>query len=1373
MPSIPVIFLAFANEKQSEVRYLRALAMEQAFLKEALEPAVAAGLCELVVESNATISSIIDTFQRTRYRDRIAIFHYGGHADGYQLLLESLEGGNSIAHGLGLVSFLSKQPALRLIFLNGCSTQQQAEELVKAGVPAVIGTSQSIADEVATQLATRFYQSIGQGASLDRAWREAEDEIKIRSGDSPKRDFLFHINEEDPSLMADHFPWNIYHREGAEIVREWNLPQAAGNPLFGLPDLSRDFDLPEEPYRFLRRFERRHAEVFFGRGTYIRDVYQRLRDPHAAPVLLLYGQSGVGKSSLLEAGLLPRLEQNSEVFYLRRDPAGGLINTLKDPFDSGLDASALKTAWLEREQNNGRPLVIILDQVEETFTRPRAGQAEELPEFMAFIRAIFEDPTNRPAGRLLLSYRKEYHPEIEAQCRQLEIPREKIYIDKLNRKDIIEVVNGLTSTERLRRRYGLQVEDALPQVIANDLLGDPNSAIAPVLQILLTKMWDLTEAEGAPHFTVAKYHELRKAGILLDDFYAEQMAQLQAWKPEVVDSGLALDLLHLHTTGMGTAGSRDLEEIRNLYNHRADLLDQLLARLKNLYLLTEVKDDAIGLTHDALAPIVQREIKDSDKPGQRALRILNSKMPEYTYSPDTVYIDEEDLMLVERGAAGMRLWTVREQELIEKSRERRAKLVGERRRNRRLKIVGVISIGILLIISSLFWYRSDREARFNQTQASVNAGVNAALDWLWEKNDATIALNTINEALKQLPTDDNALRVRNNIFSENEFYKASFPSDSIPFDVYFSPDATQFLYAAGSQAFLQDTFGTMITSIQHGVTIRAIALSPSDDNLIVTGGGSEYEGYHYELRIWDFNGRLKSTLTGHTNWVNTVAWSPDGQYILSGSFDGEVILWRPNGELVKRWRADPQKIHAIAFAPGKDLVATAGTDSTVYVWDYDGNQKYAFLHGSSVYALTFHPEENILLSGNKDGVFHLWDLRTSAANAYFGHDQSIRSVDFSPDGQYILTAGEDRLIKLWQSDGSLIKVYRGHSGYVYQACFSSDGQFFLSCSEDKTIKWWKRDSKVFKERDNGLPVWSTAICPDGEHIFIGSGEDMEGEEEVGPDNAMKVWNIKENTVASWIGHEGAVTSIAISGDGSMVLSGGLDNKLILWDHSGGIIHTLVEDQDGINAVAFSGDDRLIASAGSDGSVNIWNMEGQLLQQLNHPDWVNDLAFSANGGKLLVACDDGNAYLWTVGDTLKNVIPRVDPDGIILAVAYALREALFAIGETTVNEGIVSLMDENGQLVAREFLAFEDPQEARMAELRSLAFSKDGSYLLAGGAGGNTYLFSLSPKLQLLYTLHDSRRALVNDAGMSNDNELILIGDEAGKVRLFFQPNNQF
>ena len=169
--SKPVIFLAFANDRVEGGVYLRNLPVELDGIRKALQNARQAGLCELVERSNTTVENILDVFQE--YQDRIAIFHYGGHAGSYELLLESLTGGHAMAHSEGLVSFLAKQKGLQLVFLNGCCSQQQAEDLIAAGLPAVIGTSQTINDAIATSLSGQFYKGLGAGLEIDRAWAEA------------------------------------------------------------------------------------------------------------------------------------------------------------------------------------------------------------------------------------------------------------------------------------------------------------------------------------------------------------------------------------------------------------------------------------------------------------------------------------------------------------------------------------------------------------------------------------------------------------------------------------------------------------------------------------------------------------------------------------------------------------------------------------------------------------------------------------------------------------------------------------------------------------------------------------------------------------------------------------------------------------------------------------------------------------------------------------------------------------------------------------------------------------------------------------------------------------------------------------------------
>ncbi len=1374
MPTKPVIFLAFANEKRSEARYLRALAREQALLKEALEPAIVAGLCEVVVESNATVNSIIDTFQKARYQNRIAVFHYGGHADGYQLLLEDLEGGNAIAHGGGLVSFLSKQSTLRLVFLNGCSTQRQAEELVQAGVPAVIGTSKSISDEVATQLAARFYQSIGQGATLDRAWREAEDEVKIRCGDSPKRDVLFTFTDDDQTQIADHFPWNIHYRQGAGIVASWNLPQTVGNPLFGLPDLPRDFDLPESPYRFLRRFERRHAEVFFGRGTYIRDVYMRSVDPHAAPVLLLYGQSGVGKSSLLHGGVLPRLEQTCNALYLRRDPEMGLTQTLMGAFEQkvGNDADSLKNAWLEKEEKSKKRVVLILDQVEEAFTRPLEEEQQELLHFMQLVQGIFDHPKDRPIGKLVLSYRKEFHPEIEEQCRQLAIPREKIFIDKLNRADIIEVVNGLTSNERLQRRYQLTVEETLPGVIADDLLVDPNSAIAPVLQILLTKMWDLTETDGGRQFTVAKYNELRKAGILLDDFYAEQMAQLHDWNAEVVDSGLALDLLNLHTTHMGTADSRDLEEIRTLYQHRQDLLDQLLTRLKSLYLLTEVGSKTTGLTHDALAPIVQREIKDSDKPGQRALRILSSKMPEYQYSPETVYIDEEDLMLVERGAGGMRLWTLKEQQLIEKSRKRRAKLQAERKRNQRLKNIGAVAITALAILAGIFAFRSNQQAKREALKAEASKLVSEALRE--EKVDATKAVTLLDSALTMLPNEENTLQVRHEVYSNNEFYQQHFNVKEPIIATALSPDGNGVLAvgeSSGNVHILQKNNsasgdGKMIT---HAGPIIGASYSPDGQQMITFGNDSI-------VRIWDRNGQLIRLLEGHHSPVRSTAFQPGTDHLMTGGLDGELIVWnKTNNQMLRRWTAHQERVSDISFAPSGDTLATISRDLSLALWTAQGQLLWRVSLAALPYSVAYDPLGQYILAGTRDGKLTFYSMSGKPIFSIQAHRQSINKVACTPDGQLILTAGDDRQIKGWNRKGELLKTYRGHREEVRGLAIVGDGQYFVSASMDSTVKYWPTQSKIIQKYLHKGKVISSLDCAQGGRFIAGIGSlkmEIDIRDPTISDETINqlydapaaqsafIWKEAGQQLFELKGHSSYLTSVAFSPDGAFCLTGGGDKQVIYWSEEGKKIQAFQGMTEGVKAVAFSPDGQLIAACGLDSSALVWNLKGEQQFRLLYPDVVEDLCFSRDGTQLLTAGYDGLVRRWSVS-TQQIVDTFRVAGGRVVSIAVSPDGQYFAAGSGAGEAGVYVWTREGTPHFQKKIIS---QNEMGGQAVNDLAFHDNGQLIAAATEGGIVKVFDLSG--QELQTMDDTAGADANCVVFSKDGTSLLVGSGDGWIRRY-------
>jgi hypothetical protein len=238
----------------------------------------------------------------------------------------------------------------------------------------------------------------------------------------------------------------------------------------------------------------------------------------------------------------------------------------------------------------------------------------------------------------------------------------------------------------------------LPAVIADNLLEDKDSPIAPVLSILLTKLWQLSQKEDYAEFSVLQYQNLRKEGILMEDFFHQQMEKIRAWRPKYEESGLALDVLNVHTTALGTADSRALEELRQRYEHQEEAINELLGQFKDLYLLSDAGKDQTGLAHDTLAPIVIREARESDKSGQRALRILNGKVNDFVQDK-TLLLDEADLGFVEAGKEGMRLWSEMERELVDLSIEKRTKNRKQRRIRRVLATTAVTFILVLGVVS--------------------------------------------------------------------------------------------------------------------------------------------------------------------------------------------------------------------------------------------------------------------------------------------------------------------------------------------------------------------------------------------------------------------------------------------------------------------------------------------------------------------------------------------------------------------------------------------------------------------------------------------------------------------------------------------------
>lgn len=203
----PVFFLAFANDPESPIP---AVAREVRSIREGFELALEQGLCEVLILESVRAQDIFDTFENPLYRGRIAVFHYGGHATPEGLHL----GQSETLFAEGLAPFLGRQEGLKLVFLNGCSTVGQVDELKEAGVKAVIATSKDIDDGLASLFAGRFYRSLARYSSIAQAYQTAVDAGKAQVGEAAKayrgtRDAVL-LPPSSSALASPSWPWEIH-----------------------------------------------------------------------------------------------------------------------------------------------------------------------------------------------------------------------------------------------------------------------------------------------------------------------------------------------------------------------------------------------------------------------------------------------------------------------------------------------------------------------------------------------------------------------------------------------------------------------------------------------------------------------------------------------------------------------------------------------------------------------------------------------------------------------------------------------------------------------------------------------------------------------------------------------------------------------------------------------------------------------------------------------------------------------------------------------------------------------------------------------------------------------------------------------------------
>jgi WD40 repeat protein/tRNA A-37 threonylcarbamoyl transferase component Bud32 len=408
---------------------------------------------------------------------------------------------------------------------------------------------------------------------------------------------------------------------------------------------------------------------------------------------------------------------------------------------------------------------------------------------------------------------------------------------------------------------------------------------------------------------------------------------------------------------------------------------------------------------------------------------------------------------------------------------------------------------------------------------------------------------------------------------------------------------------------------------RHEDRVRSVAFSPGGEH-IATGSDDT------TARIWDaVTGQEILRLSGHSAPVTSVGFSPDGRRLVTGSIDQSARVWdAATGREILRLSGHSDGLRSVAFSPDGLKIVTGSRDKTARIWDAQTGRELMQLLGHTewVTSAAFSADGRRIVTGSFDATALIWDAGSGRQLLkLIGHSDRVTFAAFSPDDKRVVTASADKTARVWDAaSGQQLLLLAGHTDRLTFAAFSPDGRRIITAGYDKVARLWDADSgRLLKVLIGHTDlVQGAAFSPDGKRLATASD-----------DHTVRLWDaIPDREILVLVGHAQTVSSAAFSPDGRRIATTGTDKTIRVWDAATGQALMVTRGHVGsVASVAFSPDGTRLITGSFDKTARIWDATTglEVTRLTGHSDTVGSAYFSPDGGRIVTASLDKTARVW--------------------------------------------------------------------------------------------------------------------------------------------------